>query len=269
MKKITFSILSLLIEALLFNSCKKDDEPIIVNEDNITSIAKTIGTFNDDRFGDMTGNLKSTKCSCVEIINHENENNEFWPLSLTLDFGEENCEYPEGIFNRGKIHFSLTNHWEVEGAVKKVEFEDYYLNDINIFGTKTSTNTGYNEEQNLTWEIVIANAGIKDTLGNQKNWSATLYAEFIEGSLKDTKCHYSYRLTGSGQGTDNGIAYTAEITVPLVCEFRCWYPQSGEMTIKIGSETVIIDYGDGECDNKATMQIGDNEPEEITLGFDY
>ena len=39
------------------------------------------------------------------------------------------------------------------------------------------------------------------------------------------------------------------------------------MTITIGSETITINYGEGECDATATMQIGDNEPEEITLGF--
>jgi len=267
MKKITLATLSLLIIALLFNSCKKEDQVIVIDSENVTSIAKTIGSFNTDFFEQQATDFKSSKCHCLDIIHHENESGEFWPFKLTFDFGEENCEFMAGIFSRGKIHYSLTDNWLNEGAVKSFVFDDYYINDINIFGTKTFTNTGYNEEQHLTWEIVIAESGIKDTLGHEKTWNATLYAEFVEGSFKDTKCHYSYLITGSGSGTYNGIPYTAEITEALLFEFGCWYPKSGIMTINIGSETVIIDYGEGECDNKATMQIGDQEPVEITLGF--
>jgi hypothetical protein len=267
MKKITLVTLCITFFGLLFNSCQKDDTPIIVDNEKVSSIAKTIGMFNTDDIDQQATDFKSTQCYCLDIIHHENEDGAFYPFRLTFDFGEENCEFPAGFFKRGKIHFYLSDDWQTDGAVKIFEFEDFYINEINIYGTKTFTNTGYNEEQHLTWQIDIADAGIKDTLGNEKTWNATLYAEFIEGSFKSTNCHYSYVITGSGTGTDNGVAYSAEITIPLLFEFGCWYPKSGEMTIEIGGQTVIIDYGDGECDDKATMQIGDNEPEEITLGF--
>ncbi|NJO88509.1 MAG: hypothetical protein HC831_05735 [Chloroflexia bacterium] len=267
MKKITFVALSLILIGLIFYSCKKEDNAVVVDNAKVTSIAKTIGMFNTDNFDQLATDFKSTQCHCLNIIPVENEDGEHWPFKLIFDFGEENCEFLDGIFMRGKIHFSLSDIWTNEGSVKIFEFEDYYINDINLYGKKTFTNTGYNEEQHLTWQIDIEGAGIKDTVGNEKTWNATLYAEFIEGSFKNTKCHYSYIITGSGNGTDNGVSYTAEITEPLLFEFGCWYPKSGVMTIEIGGQTVVIDYGEGECDNKATMHIGDGEPEEITLGF--
>ena len=58
-----------------------------------------------------------------------------------------------------------------------------------------------------------------------------------------------------------------EIIKPLRYKYGCWYPLSGSLEITSGGETVIIDYGDGDCDNIATMQIGNADPVEITLGL--
>jgi hypothetical protein len=267
MKKIAFITLCIFLVGILINSCKKNEE-ITINDENVTSIDAMIELYNNSYIEELTvSNKKSFKCHCPELIFHPNEDCEIWPLSFTLDYGEEGCEYPVGFYCRGQIHTTLTDVWMNEGSVHSIEFENYYVNDINLLGTKTITNTGLNDEENPTWEIKIIDGGVKDTLGNEKTLNATLYKEIVEGAdtwtFEDNVCE----ITGSGSGTDNGVGFTAEITVPLRYEYGCLFPVSGEMTITIGSEVFTINYGEGECDDTATMQIGDNDPQEITLGF--
>lgn len=264
MKKQAIIIVGILFGALLFNSCEKDDNPKLSN-DQVIKVVEMLDLYNSDRV--EQSDFKSTKCYCLEVTYHTNDNGELWPMRMTLDFGEENCEWPEGIFRRGKIHVSLSDYWVNEGSVRTIEFEDHYINDVNIFGTKTIENTGYNDAQNLTWEINIIEGGLKDTLGNEKTLNATLYGELLEGEYALKYCNKVYEITGSGSGTNNNVSFTMEIINPLRYKYGCWYPLSGSLEITSGGETVIIDYGDGDCDNIATMQIGETAPVEITLGL--
>jgi len=264
MKKFAIIIGGIFLSVLLFNSCEKGDDPKLSN-DQVIKVVEMLDLYNSDRV--EQSDFKSTKCHCLEVTYHTNDNGELWPMRMTLDFGEENCEWPEGIFRRGKIHVSLSDYWVNEGSVRTIEFEDHYINDINIFGTKTIENTGLNDAQHPTWEINIIEGGLKDTLGNEKTLNATLYGELIEGEAALKYCHKVYEITGSGSGTNNNVSFTMEIINPLRYKYGCWYPLSGSLEITSGGETVIIDYGDGECDNIATMQIGNADPVEITLGL--
>lgn len=267
MKKHTFFFLGLLFTGLLLNSCQKSDK-VIVNNEKITSIVEMMSLYNTDDIDEFAINSNKTalKCHCLNIIYHQNESGELWPISLTFDFGEENCEYPSGVFRRGKIHYTLTDFWMNNGAERIIEFEDFYLNDIQLLGVKTVKNTGINENENPTWEITIENGGIIDTLGNARTLNANLYGEMVEGANTWDFHDNAIEMTGTSSGSDNGASFTAEITIPLRYNFGCWYPVSGEIQLIMGSQTIIVNYGDGECDNKATIQIGDGEPEEITLG---
>ena len=57
------------------------------------------------------------------------------------------------------------------------------------------------------------------------------------------------------------IEYTMEITDPLKIRMGCRWIKGGIFTITTSSikEEATLDYGSGDCDNKATLKYGKNE----------
>ena len=79
-------------------------------------------------------------------------------------------------------------------------------------------------------------------------------------------------LDGSASGVNQeGSTYTIEITETLVFKRACqpgrvFFPVQGEKVITVGEEEVIVDYGDGECDNLVRWtKDGETEEKEIEV----
>lgn len=73
--------------------------------------------------------------------------------------------------------------------------------------------------------------------------------------------HWSYgrTVTGSLSGvTREGDAFTAEITNPVVYDFSCSMrvPVSGTIKLTVGGVESTIDYGNGSCNRKYTIDSG-------------
>jgi hypothetical protein len=69
-----------------------------------------------------------------------------------------------------------------------------------------------------------------------------------------------YLITGSANGTSaGGTSYTAVIGQALRKELSCRHIVSGIISITPGDKpTRTINYGDGTCDDKATVTINGN-----------
>ena len=78
---------------------------------------------------------------------------------------------------------------------------------------------------------------------------------------------------GSATGVNRkGRNYSVEITKDIVFKRGCvelpiFIPVSGTKVIQAGARTITIDYGDGSCDNKATITVN-GESKEISLTED-
>ena len=79
-------------------------------------------------------------------------------------------------------------------------------------------------------------------------------------------------LTGSATGVNrNGEAYRAEIVEEFVFARDCWLgrvfiPVSGVKTFTVEDQITTIDYGEGACDNLATV-TKDGVSEEIIVSL--
>jgi hypothetical protein len=71
---------------------------------------------------------------------------------------------------------------------------------------------------------------------------------------------------GTGEGTNrNGKEFSVEIAAPLRREASCRWVSSGTLNIRIkDKKDRSVDYGNGDCDNKAEVTI-DGTPFEFTL----
>ena len=77
---------------------------------------------------------------------------------------------------------------------------------------------------------------------------------------------------GTASGTNrNGKAYSTQLITDIVFKFGCnqgtkkiLLPVSGTKVITVGEKTITIDFGNGTCDDKATVTV-DGKSTEITL----
>lgn len=260
-------ILALILAGMFtFSSCNKEEvAPEVENlKTTVSDYIKVASSFSLATEEEVTSNdddgLKSAELfDCLNVTIHENETGEFWPRSWTLDYGTENCECFFGNMRRGKIHVTLSDWWRNEGSLREISFEDYYFNDNKIEGTKTILNTGENENGHLTFTKKVMDSKVIYPDDSEMSWESEKFSELIEGNETFRFADDVWAVTGGGSGINlDGKNFTATITSPLIYKNRCFNPVSGVVEIAVeGEELKIVDYGDGECDNEATVTIGD------------
>jgi len=260
-------MLGFLSFGLLMSSCKKDADPIV--EDTDTSSAEydalaeniftDIGDISDEAYALMTGNFKSTdddtifigQCATISL------DTAILPHELIIDFGEVNCLCRDGRYRRGKIINTFTGRYHEPGTVMTHGFDEFYVNDNKVEGSRVLTNMGYNEDGNLWFTIEIEGLITLSNNGNTISWNASREREWIEGSNTWNRWDDVYLITGSGNGVrPSGSSWTKAIIVPLRKELVCRFIVSGSVEIIPENRPArLLDYGNGECDNIATVTI--------------
>lgn len=221
--------------------------------------------------GQLDGNIlksgKGGKDECEPVRTIEPEDPEAWPKTITIDFGDENCIDRDGNTRRGKIIITLTDKPRTPGSQKIVEPEGLFINDNQIEGTKTITLNERNENGNRSFTVKLENGKITTPDGKVFERNMLRTREWIAG--EDTRFYKfddEYEITGNTEGVNaEGESYSKVITKPLNLIVGCKWIRSGTVEFTRGDEApVILDYGDGKCDPKATI-TKDGETTEIIL----
>lgn len=178
-------------------------------------------------------------------------------VSITIDFGEENCLCNDGRERKGKIHINHYGHYWDGDVEIDFSFENYFVDDNELTGYKNVIRTK-NEAGNRLSEVTIDGAMILSENEGTISWYAERAREVVEGSDTREKGDDVIEITGFSNGTlADGTIITGEIITPLVRknELGCFrYFVSGTRKIIKGEEPEItIDYGDGTCDNLAEI----------------
>lgn len=267
-------VMIVLVGAVVFNSCDKQEIPKndIVAKTSVKDYLNILNAFSLSTVEEITsGNdddLKSAEIvDCLTVTIHPNDSGTFWPRSWTLDYGTENCGCYFGIERRGKIHVSLSDWWRNEGSFREITFEDYYFNDNKLEGVKTFLNTGLNDNGNITFTKNVSDAQITYGDTATMSWNSEKYSELIEGGESFIFADDVWSVTGGGSGVNvDGKDYSFTIESALIYHNKCYFPVSGAIKFVIdGEEDLVINYGNGECDEIATAKVGDGEEETIEL----
>ena len=268
-KSIFTLFFSLTITGIFFAGCSKDkkvteqtEEITTVQDDanaekifsDVSDIAdqayySTQFTKSTDSNGDIIGSCATITIDTIGF-----------PRTITIDFGETNCLCADGRYRRGKILVSFTGPYREEGTVITHTFDNYFVNDNQVLGIKTVTNAGKNENNHTYFTIAVDGTIIKANNGGQITWISNREREWILGEETPIRFDDVYLITGESHGTTaSGNNYNLVITSPLRREIGCKYFVSGtfEFTPE-GRPTRILDYGDGECDNIATVTVNGN-----------
>lgn len=206
-----------------------------------------------------SGSVLADSCPSITISSGA------FPKTITINYGTS-CSGFNGNTRSGKIIVNVTDKRTVLNATRTVTFDNYKFNGIKIEGIKEIKNLGPNSNQNMVMSDKLT--GGKLTLPDGKTIERTIdhQREFIAGwntkTIWDDECLISGVATGKNI---NGIVYTNTILTPLHWTRACEFIVAGTVKFeRTGVVPIVLDYGTGECDAKATVQRG-NQTKEIIL----
>lgn len=189
-----------------------------------------------------------------------------YPNTLTIDFGT-GCTGYNGRVKSGQIIVEETGAYHDIGSVRTVTPQDFYVDDYHIEGSRTVTNAGLNEESQMYWTIAVEHT-VTNPEGGVATWTANRVRTLIEGGDTEGCMDNVISTTGGASGVaPNGEAFTSTITSPLIKRMDCRWPVSGveELSIEGRDGVRTIDFGNGECDDKATVTTPNGDTREITI----
>ena len=280
-KKLKWSAL-LLSVLLITGACNEEGDPVIDDTtlDEITSEAmvefamedaENIALDNMDALlsggnssaADFNGrfNPYGGRTDCATVTRDE------VAQTITIDFGD-GCSNGDGIERSGIIHISYTDRRNEPGAVITTTFDNFQVNGNQIEGTRTLTNISDDTPNQRAFQVTVEGGQITFEDGTSRTFeSSKVRTHAIEES--------SNELTVTVEGTQSGvnregISYSMSITEPLTYTNSCRQvgvrvAVSGTREITRDGETTTIDYGDGACDNLATVTRPDGIVEEVTI----
>jgi hypothetical protein len=191
--------------------------------------------------------------------------------SKTIDFGTQSCELPNGNVLKGKIIVSFSKNFITSIKTISYTLEGFYHNGKLIEGNKTITQESKGTDLLATDHPVTTHLiDVTVTFPDRKVYTrtGTNVKEMIEGfDTKDVWGDNVYKVTGGNTTTfPNGNIYTSTITTPLQITMSCKipFPISGIVKITKNDVEATLDYGNGDCDNLATM-TADGVSKEIQL----
>jgi hypothetical protein len=279
MKRIvTFSIIAAIGCVIFIQSCKKEE----VDTDTQSAVDNSIceGEFNSRM---MTVNGKAVKEQGIKmghifvtkslrndstvipmiIVDTTDANH----LILTLDYGVDGVyDSLDGKYRKGKIVTTFYGKWSLPTARACSKLVDYYV----------STNGGasyikYDVDSMLF--IRNGNSITNEIIGGKcttSSWnlewaSSRTFTQIAGSATTEDESDDVFSITGTVTGKDRkGKIYTSTITVPIVKRASCNWIESGRIELTPeGLNARVVDYGNGTCDNKATITFGGN-----TFSFD-
>lgn len=257
--------------SLAFASCNREDDAVFNAQTakisaQIDMLADDVSAIAEEQYSEQEAasgrpaNAQSLLPSCAVVTTTFTDDT--W--TSVVDFGDTGCALANGNVVTGEIVVSGSTNFDQASYEVDYTFNNFYHNDRHVEGTRHVT---------FTWESTsaqselhtVANIDLDFTVtypnGNTYHRTGHRVRELIEGY--DTPFNWTdntYQVTGQWATTFASGTLNASIGTPLVYNVQCGYIASGTLLFTSGSDTALLDYGDGLCDWFATLTInGGNE----------
>lgn len=176
--------------------------------------------------------------------------------NVVIDYGD-GCTMHNGNILSGKINMEITY---VIGELKAIidsSFDNFYFNGKKVEGDVKKTGTIANGVPeaiiNSDIKIIWEDESYVTVVGERKR-------VWIEGFKNLHFGDNVFLVTGNWTITKkDGVVRTITIMEPLRREMSCRYIVSGIVKIEQGGAELTVNYGDGECDDLATVLIGEKQ----------
>jgi hypothetical protein len=180
-----------------------------------------------------------------------------YPKTLTLDFGS-GCTSADGILRKGKLTYVFSAPILVPGATASVTFNQYVVNNYGLQGTYSITNNS-SDVNGISFTTQVTNGII--TYPNATNYHYSHNKTYTMTAGSTTPFDITddvYSISGNSSfSTTGGASLVFNATTPLVKAVSCHNVSSGVVTFVYNQAvTGTIDFGNGTCDDLATVTVG-------------
>jgi hypothetical protein len=180
-----------------------------------------------------------------------------YPITITIDYGT-GIETDHGKVIKGTVLIVMNGDKNTDGSTREITFTDYAIDTIGVNGTSIEKFIG----DNTATRKITSNSDVTFIINDQttlvrkgEETSEWLAGVSTSKDLSDDK----EMITGSvnvNNTTDN-ITYSRTITTGLIELGDCRNIVSGTVEYRQDGELLgTLDYGDGTCDDLATLAVG-------------
>lgn len=258
----------------LENNLRSAVAEVMSSSVNLTGLQDIQGTCVEDIHGfensvRINYSLVHDLEHCKFMIPHLSEcaiisvSDSVYPKEIIIDYGTGCADHHHHTMS-GIIVVNISDSLNHQGAFRTITSRDLCIDSTKVEINATLTNMGINSDGN--W-ILLSNLNQKIKMNDTVTISQTVQdtVKWISGFETYNKTDDIYYKSGYGKITINdSITYSRKITAPLLYDRSCEYILDGIVELYKGGSHVIIDYGDGTCDNVATVTT-DGTTEEINL----
>ncbi|MBS1746465.1 MAG: hypothetical protein JST21_09885 [Bacteroidetes bacterium] len=268
---------------LMFASCKKNDAVKTTSQldDNVAKTTSMIGAMASetdlDFSNSMSNELNKTDCAVITYSPSEN----VYPHTKVIDYGS-GCTDEYGVTRSGKVMTTVYADRETAAAgirLNVVTFSDYYVDGVKIEGSESTSVIDPASSGALTVKVINSRV-ISDNSGNSTSYISTATRKRIAGNGTTTATDDVFQLMVTAYGTAitggstmSAWKYTTDASNPVVFENTCPFRTQGGLQITIndnGAKTAqYLDYGNGSCDNSATLSTNGGAPQPVSLPFHF
>lgn len=189
-----------------------------------------------------------------------------FPNTLTIDYGTNGVTGPHGHVRKGKLVIDYSAPMNTSGAVRTLNHVDFFIDDVEIGGTIALTNQGMNASGDLVFLRVVLDRSLTFPSGKISSWTASQILTQVEGVGTDQRLDDVWSITGSATGSNrDGKSFSLNTTEALLYPTTCRWIVDGVIEVVVAGETISIDYGDGSCNNDATITLPDGSMQAIKI----
>lgn len=242
---------------LFFASCSEDNTGdggananLTAAEVNTVFEAEALAGSADNVLGDAYMGARTASKSSIDDQCYTGT---YSDTGYTITFNE--CDLGDGTIADGTI--SVTYSTDSESLAYSATYDNFSVGTVNINGTRT-------------FEIVAEESGsyVFDITSDLEVTNEAGEVIDIDGTKTVTygvDDAGNYSVTGSWSVEVDGDTYSVNVKEALIGNVSCTYLKDGLATLSKNGLSVDVDWGDGECDNVATLIYPNGTEEEFTL----
>lgn len=220
----------------------------VLNIDDLTSVTDNLVT------GLFTGvtTFKGTTSNKVECYVTTTTDNGY-----TMTFTDCSIDGSDGINGTLVITYTLQGQ---ESVSIMATYNDFSIGAIQISGTRSMViNLPTGELTGFSFDVT-SNMTVTLEDGTVVTETGTKTLGFVYGDTTS-----GYTIDGNWTIKIDDSTYSVTVNTTLMGSFDCDYLTSGVMTLSKNGLAVTVDFGDGTCDNMATVTYPDGSTENINL----
>jgi hypothetical protein len=258
------------IGALIFSSCSEDDTTAIDidvdSEAAMESAMEDIDNLVEAAMGVVSSNGRTEMTD--PVLDCASITRDTLNQIITIDYGD-GCVGPNGRTREGQILIEYQGRRFEPGSVRITTFNDFFIDSVQVEGTRTVTNLSGSIEESPSFEIRFENGRLSFPDGTVATRSGVHTRTWFRGSnpLQDYVTLEGEAIGIGREGRSYMNIITQPITYQRICGVRrSFIPVSGVKVITVDDEEAIVDYGDGSCDNIVSItRNGETVEREINI----